>query len=179
MARRQTAPALTPSHFKHFAVLTVAATACLALFANGESRNEIGQEVEQTQRQATTAVANAARKKAKPLMALGNKIHDARTTYVPLPGDDGYADMSYGRPMDPGGVGGGGGTYRPARSYTGGPPIAGQSNDAAEGQQRVVSAEDSPVAGSPGQAGSKPKKKQQPPTEEELELLEARSEARS
>ncbi len=175
MARRQSTPALKPSHFRHFAALTVAATACLALFANGESRNELGQEVAQQEQQAKAAVAGVARKGAKPLKALGNKIHDARTTYVPLPGDDGYADGGYGKPMDGGiGGGGGGGGFRPARQYVGGPPVLGQVGQ----PPAVLPADASPFGGSASAGGGKPKK-QRPPTDEELERLEAVSEARS
>jgi len=171
MARRPNSPALTPSHFKHFALLTVAATGCLALFANGEGRNELGKEVAHQQRLAGEAVVDAARTTAKPLNALGNKIRDARTTNIPLAGDDGSADSSYGRPMDGGGAGGGGGGGLPARAYRGGPPIVG------EGQQSpaVQSADASPQGGA---SGSKPKK-QSKPSDEDLERLEAESEARS
>lgn len=154
-------------------MLTVAATGCLALFANGETTNGISHEVAQGERQAKDAVTNVAQKGAKPLMALGNKIHDARTNYVPLPGDDDSADPGYGRPMDGGssGDGGGGGGATPARVYTGGPPIIGESQRSAALQQ----AEASPNGGAPG---TKPRK-QPRPSDEDLERLEAESEARS
>jgi hypothetical protein len=113
MSRRSPGPSLSPQLLKHFAVATLAITAIIALFADGEGQNSLGQAVAVQEHLAEQTVVDAARHRAKPVMALNTRIRDARRSYVPLAGDDDGNDGAYGQPMD--GSGGGGGGSAPRR----------------------------------------------------------------
>ena len=117
MARRAPPASLTPKLFRHFAVVTVALTVCIAVFADGQGDNLLGKTVAAQEAQAQLAVADAARKRVKPVTLLNRRIRDARRSYVPLGAESDDGDSGYGQPMDAGsGLGGGGssGYARPA-----------------------------------------------------------------
>ncbi len=181
MARRAPQPSLSPKMLKHFAIATCAITACLALFADGEGRNEFGREVAAQGHGAETAVV-AATERVKPKFSINNQIRDARRTYVPFAGEDGDSGAAYGAPMDGGGgSGGGGGGF----AGNGGPrfpeipPPAAQppSNESARGGPLE------PGKFLPGQGGAQPKgpgpRQPRRPTTEEAERLQAMSLQRS
>jgi hypothetical protein len=176
MARRAPQPSLSPKLLKHFAVATAALTVCLALFADGEGRNEFGNEMAARERAAAEAVASAGAA-VKPKFALNTKIHDARRTYVPLAGEDGDSGAAYGAPMDstagsdPGGSGG------PA-----GPPVSSgrvSPSEAAHGPLLP-----GPVKAQLGESPTPPPLRGRPPaphrpSQDELDQLEAMSRQRS
>ena len=74
MARAYT-PAITPQMFRHFAVLTVAVTAVVAFFAQGENRQAVTEQV--AQRQPPAAEADSPAEAAPPKLARNNPAADA------------------------------------------------------------------------------------------------------
>jgi hypothetical protein len=170
MARRAPQASLSPKLLKHFAVATAALTACLALFADGEGRNELGQGVAAREHEAAAAVA-AAGEKVKPKFSLNSQIHDARRTYVPLAGDDGDSGAAYGAPMDGGGGGGGS-----VSSSFRGPSLPGTGATGPRPQPSVQAQETDP-AGRPIPGGRPAAQRQ--PSREDFARLEAQSLARS
>ena len=71
--------------YKHFAVITVLLTACIAIFADGERRDAIGSEVRSQQQR--TALVNAEREKIGP-----TKL--AQSTRPPTGGGFGSEEVS-------------------------------------------------------------------------------------
>jgi len=88
MNRKAHTRPVTPQMYRHFAILTIAATMTLALFSNGENRKAVAREV--------------AAHEAKPFAEGGSLVrHDGRP---PAPrdassGDDTFDD-TFGQPMD-------------------------------------------------------------------------------
>ena len=177
MARRAPQPSLSPKLLKHFAVATVALTACLALFADGEGRNEFGTEVAAREHRAAAAVV-AAGEKVRPKFSLNSQIHDARRTYVPFTGEDGDSGADYGAPMDSAagsdaGGGGGGGSVVAASPGRNGP------DEAARGPLLP-----GPIKAQLGGSPAAPPKRGAPPapyrpSQDELDQLEEMARQRS
>jgi hypothetical protein len=179
MARRAPQPALSPKMLRHFAVATAALTACLALFADGEGRNEFGQSVAVREREAAAAVA-AAGEKVKPKFSLNSQIRDARRTYVPFAGDDGDSGAGYGAPMDSA-AGSDGGSSNPGGGYSG-PPVSASREESRETARGPLIP--GPIKAQLGDQGSAPPPGRRPPavrrpSQQELDQLEAKSMQRS
>lgn len=176
MARRAPQTSLSPRMLKHFAVATALLTACLALFADGEGRNEFGHAVAAREHEAAVAAA-AAGERVKPKFALNSQIRDARRTYVPYPVEENEAGAAYGAPMDGAAGSGGGGSG----TSLGPLPSVRRSPDEAERGQLLPG----PVTAQPGEgsAPSAPARSgpQAPhrPSQQEIDRLEAMSLERS
>lgn len=175
MARRAPQPSLSPKLLKHFAVATAGLTACLALFADGEGRNQFGREMSAREREAAAAVA-AAGEKVKPKFSLNGQIRDARRTYVPLPGEESDSGAAYGAPMD-NAAGSGGGGAAPS-----GPPVSSGRVAPAEASRRPLLP--GPVKAQLGESPTAPAQRGRPPaprrpSQDELDQLEAMSRQRS
>ncbi len=172
MARRAPQPTLSPKLLRHFAVATVAITACLALFADGEGRNELGREVAARSADAEQAVAEAGAK-MKPKVGMSDKVRDARRRNGPsgFGGDEGGG---YGEPMDTSSGGGGGSGIAMGPGAPGGPQDPAASGPIIPGPV---------MAGLPGSSATPPKGRRpaapRRPSEEERANLEAMSRARS
>jgi hypothetical protein len=66
MNRKAHTKPVTPQMYRHFAMVTVAATMTVALFNNGESRDAVAREVAVHQRSATPAGSALVRRDGKP-----------------------------------------------------------------------------------------------------------------
>ena len=96
MANLATAPLVNTKHYRHFATVTIAITLCVALFANGEARQVVGERVN-TERQAEKLRgANTAKFGAK-------QIGDRRTGIGTRSGFGTDYDPSYGAASNDGG----------------------------------------------------------------------------
>ncbi|WP_120717859.1 hypothetical protein [Tsuneonella amylolytica] len=87
MGRRNATEPVTAQMYRHFAVATLAATAALAMFANGENREAVAREVEA----------------AKPAPQADNNKLFRRSPHAAPPGQSaggGGFDASFGQPMD-------------------------------------------------------------------------------
>jgi len=82
MARKANTQAVTAKMYRHFAILTVAATLVVGVFADGESRKAVAGEIKAAQRPAHAGPTELARK-------------DARA-----PGSFGRDSGEFGAPMD-------------------------------------------------------------------------------
>jgi len=89
MPRRNQAPVVTAQMYRHFAILTVAATLVLALFADGSSRAAAASEV-RPQPVATSAVSS--------------ELQGADDQELGSFGSDSGLDESFGQPMDAAGA---------------------------------------------------------------------------
>ncbi|HYD25543.1 MAG TPA: hypothetical protein VEB68_12175 [Croceibacterium sp.] len=93
--RRAVAPAIPPKLYRHFAIVTVALTTGLAMFADGENREAVVQHIEAKQQASAVRRASYAKFGAPTL---------GGTSAQPVGrfADDGGGDFdgSFGRPMD-------------------------------------------------------------------------------
>ena len=114
---RRIAPSIPvpPTMFRHFAVITILITACIALFADGERRDAIGAELNAQKKKTALAQAEAG--------SLGSNKTASRKVYYPPRGGggDGESNTAAGDPMvNPVGLTqhvADEGTYRMARDY--------------------------------------------------------------
>lgn len=85
-----------PKIYRHFAVLTLAVTALMALFADGENRAAIAEEIQTRQQRAEMREANAKKFGKKELL-----VNKARGPSINNKGFD-YSDAGdgFGAPMD-------------------------------------------------------------------------------
>lgn len=120
MARAAPTLPISPRLFRHFAVLTVAFTACVAMFADGEGREAVANELAARQKQNEMLIAEAAKVGTR---TVGFDRSKASRGAVARANDSvGESDdlSDFGAPMDnPVGSsdGGGGDSYAPS-----GPP---------------------------------------------------------
>lgn len=96
MARKPSPQAITAKMYRHFAVITVALTLTLALFADGENRQAVAEEVERVERENELARAEAEKLGAPKLFRRAPEQSGGGSF-----GPD--TDASYGAPMDNGG----------------------------------------------------------------------------
>ena len=173
MANLATAPLVNSKLYRHFAAVTFAITLCVALFANGEARQVVGDEIGQEQQATRLREADAKKFGAK-------QIGDRRSRIGTRGGFGSDYDPSYGNSTDYG-------SSRPD-TYAGGitnqPAIAG--NDGGATAQAVdVLAPDEVAQLSPGQQSAYLKRirgQSAPQRKEEihdLAAIEAGSRARS
>ena len=89
MARRASTPAVNAAMYRHFAVLTVALTLVVGLFADGESRQAVASEVRAAQTPAEATPNRLVRKDARAAGSFSS---------------DGGNDTAFGAPMDTAGA---------------------------------------------------------------------------
>ncbi len=163
---------VTPGMLRHFAVLTVAITGCLAMFADGENRQLVEDKLKA--RQAQNQALRAQAEKGATLRTVGG-LKIAKGTRVDHSGDS--APNSGSAPD-------GGGTIDPSGRYAqmNPPPAAGPAygaNPAYSGQPGPAT-EYGPRAGNPEFYSRKPKAPPaRTPSQEEIDAMMAASRARS
>jgi len=81
MARKANTPAVTATMYRHFAILTVAATLVVGVFADGESRKAVASEIKVSQRPSHAGPTELARKDARPAGSFGS---DSGTFGAPM-----------------------------------------------------------------------------------------------
>lgn len=86
--RRAVTPAIPPSMYRHFAVLTVVLTACLAMFAEGENR------------EAQAAPAAQAAKPAAPVALVTATSTNAAARAADWSDVDSFSDSGFGGSVD-------------------------------------------------------------------------------
>ncbi len=88
------------SLFRHFAMITIAITGCVALFADGESREVIVAEVEARTERNDLLRAEADKLGARKVKASGLQLRDSNRSYMAFAPDEPVSDANYGTPMD-------------------------------------------------------------------------------
>ena len=92
---RSLTPAIPPKMYRHFAIVTVALTAAIALFANGENREAVAAQIEERQQQEELEQKSRERFGKPTIRRSSRKPRPARFS------DSGAEfDESFGRPMD-------------------------------------------------------------------------------
>ena len=170
MSRIALPPLVSPQLFRHFAVITVALTACIGLIADGESREAIRDEF--AEREARNQVLKTEKQK------LGKRTINLRSRpekYRARAPDESGPDI----PVDAGGYSGGGGDGDYSGSgYTGfGPPPSYETVPTADPWANQ------PISGREGAPGTPPvvQKKKPPfkPSPEDIQRTIAEARARS
>lgn len=113
MSRASTSP-IPPKMYRHFAIITIAFTALLALFAEGEKQEEIThQALRKLDRQQAEA-----RDGLRATLASAPVDGNAMETYDALRGNDGFGqDVAFGQPTEGAPMSGGSAVIVPA-GYT-------------------------------------------------------------
>lgn len=91
---------IPPSLFRHFAMITIAITGCVALFADGESREAIAAEIETRTDRNDLLRAEADKLGNRKLKANGLRLRDSNRAYMAFAPDEPVSDANYGNPMD-------------------------------------------------------------------------------
>lgn len=91
---------ISPSVFRHFAIITIAITGCVALFADGESREAIVSQVEARSARNDLLKAEADKLGTRTLKASGLRLRDSKRSYLAFAPDEPVSDSNYGAPMD-------------------------------------------------------------------------------
>jgi hypothetical protein len=100
MARAAPTLPISPKMFRHFAVITVAITACIALLADGEGKEALAAQVKERQQKNDLLIAEAD-KVGKRTVGFDQTI--ARKAAVADSDGEGYDEGgSFGEPMDAG-----------------------------------------------------------------------------
>lgn len=108
MSRRSPAPVLSPRVFRHFAVITVAVTACIAMFADGENREALAGPIEQRIARNHQLQAEADKLGKRRLGATELRLREEGTSYLPFAENVPTGDQIQGGPSGGGPAGGSG-----------------------------------------------------------------------
>ncbi len=139
MSRRMPAPVLSPRVFRHFAVVTVAVTACIAMFADGENREAIAGPIEQRIARNHELQAEADKLGKRRLGATGLQLREEGTAYLPFAENAPTGEQGSGAPS------GGGPAIGPRLAQSGDDPRALAAGDAG-----VAMGADGPVKATTG-----------------------------
>ena len=96
MARAAHPLPISPKLFRQFAIGTLAITACLAMFADGESRQAIEQQIEKRQERNKLITTEANTLGARKLKVNGLKLREGNRSYMSFAQDAETAGESYG-----------------------------------------------------------------------------------
>lgn len=101
-AMRRAAPALpiSPKMFRHFAVITVAVTACVGLFADGEGQEALAKQIEARQAKNQTLAIEAEKVGKRTLRAHNLKLRDEGRAYLAFAQEPPEPEGNFGAPMD-------------------------------------------------------------------------------
>ena len=158
---------IPPSMFRHFAMITLAITGCVALFADGESREAIAGEVEARSDRNDLLRTEADKLGARKVKASGLRLRDSKRSYMAFAPDEPVSDGNYGTPMD------GSETSVGASLRPGAPALN------LPGGERASSAAPPPPPGLPPGATPAVKRKAPQIDEDQLAAIAAASRARS
>lgn len=102
MARAATPLPISPKLFRQFAIGTLAITACLAMFADGEGRQAIEQQIEKRQERNKLITTEAKALGARKFKVNGMKLREGNRSYMSFAQDAETAGESYaGSPVGP------------------------------------------------------------------------------
>lgn len=101
MSRAAPAMPISPKLFRHFAGVTVAITICVAVFADGERREVVNNELEAIEARNSLRAAEAAKMGARHVGLKNLKVRDEKRSYMAFaPDGPSEAEGSFGAPMD-------------------------------------------------------------------------------
>ena len=91
---------VSPKAFRHFAAITVAITVCVALFADGESREALSAGIEARQDRNALLKTEADKLGTRHFAARQLHLRDSKRSYLAFAPDDPENAENFGTPMD-------------------------------------------------------------------------------
>ncbi len=95
MARSAPSLPISPKLFRQFAIATLAVTACLGMFADGEGRQAIEQQIEKRQERNKLITTEANALGARKLRVNGMKLREGNRSYMSFAQDAETAGEAY------------------------------------------------------------------------------------
>lgn len=89
MSRIARASAVSPKVYRHFAVVTIAITACIGLFADGESTEALRSQIEAREARNRLLTAEADKLGARRLKAGNLRLRNEKRAYIAFAPDEG------------------------------------------------------------------------------------------